>query len=62
MNTPYRLLRALRHIKTPVLTNRCTMPQSVHSFYYSAATYFGIVAIFRELTPEFLHKHTTVKS
>jgi len=34
-------------------TKKCTIVQSVYSFYYLASMCFGIVAIFRELTPKF---------
>jgi len=34
-------------------TNKCTILQSVYSLYYLAPTCFGIVAIFRKLTPQF---------
>ena len=41
------LLRTLCYIKTPVTPTKYIL-QSVYSFYYSAPTCFGIVAIFRE--------------
>jgi len=43
------------YIKTSGNTNKCTILQSVHSFYYTylAPTYFGIVANLKNLTPRF---------
>ena len=52
-------------------TNKWTILQSIYSFYHWAPTYFGIVAIFSELTRKLLkrtaiyntiHTHTNILS
>jgi hypothetical protein len=50
-------LHALRYIKNYGKTNKRTILQSPYYFYYLAPTLFGIVATYRDLTPEFIQTH-----